>query len=60
MSTAEKYVVAAYIVFLVALLAYLVIHSLRLAQLARELDALRDLARQREERGERPRKAAVG
>ena len=60
MSTAEKYVVAAYIVFLVALLAYLVIHSLRLAQLARELDALRDLARRREEPGERPRKAAVG
>ena len=40
MSTAEKYVVAAYLVFLVTVLAYLVIHSLRLARLERELAEL--------------------
>lgn len=60
MTTAEKYVLGAYLVFLVALLVYLVIHSLRLAQLERELAALNALARERERAGERRRAAAVG
>ena len=60
MSTAEKYVVAAYLVFLVALLVYLLIHSLRLAQLERQLAELSELAHRREQPGESPRTAAVG
>jgi hypothetical protein len=59
-STAEKYVVAAYLVFLVALLVYLLIHSLRLAQLERQLAELSELAHPREQPGEPPRTAAVG
>lgn len=47
MTTAEKYVVAAYSVFLVTLLVYLAIHSLRLARLDRELAELTELARAR-------------
>ena len=47
MSNAEKYVAAAYAVFLVVVLAYLLIHSLRLARLARELEDVTDLARRR-------------
>jgi hypothetical protein len=46
-TTAEKYVVAAYSVFLVTLLVYLAIHSLRLARLDRELAELTELARGR-------------
>ena len=49
MSTAEKYVIAAYIVFLVALLAYLLLHSLRLRQLERELASLETSGRRSEE-----------
>ena len=45
MSTADKYVTAAYAVFLVAVLVYLAIHSLRLARLERELAELTELAR---------------
>ena len=60
MSIAEKYVVAAYLVFLVALLVYLLIHSLRLAQLERQLAELSELGRRREQPGEPPRTAAVG
>ena len=48
MSTAERYVMAAYSVFLVAVLAYLVLHSLRVARLERELAELTDLARGRD------------
>lgn len=60
MSTAEKYVFAAYLVFLVAVLVYLVIHSFRLAQLERELASLSELARNRGAPGDRPKAAAVG
>jgi hypothetical protein len=59
-STAEKYVFSAYVVFLVVVLAYLVIHSFRLAQLERELAALTELARGRAAHGDRPKAAAVG
>lgn len=60
MSTAEKYVFAAYLVFLIVLLAYLVIHSFRLAQLERDLVALTELARDRGAHGDKPKAAAVG
>ena len=48
MSTADQYVMAAYSVFLVAVLAYLALHSLRLARLERELAELTNLARGRD------------
>ncbi len=48
MTTAEKYVLGAYSVFLAALLVYLAIHSLRLARLEREIAELTELARERE------------
>ena len=47
MTTAEKYVTAAYTVFLIAVLVYLAIHSLRLARLERELAELSELAQLR-------------
>ena len=47
MTTAERYVTAAYSVFLVTVLVYLAIHSLRLARLERELAELSELAQSR-------------
>lgn len=47
MSTAEKYIGAAYGVFLFVLLAYVVIISLKLARLERELASVVELARER-------------
>ena len=53
MTTAEKYVAGAYSVFLVVLLVYLAIHSLRLARLERELVKLStDVRERRSERDE--------
>jgi hypothetical protein len=49
MSTAEKYVAAAYAVFLLATLTWLVIVSAKLARLEREVGELVQLAR--EQRG---------
>jgi hypothetical protein len=43
-TTAEKYVAAAYAVFLVALLVYVAIISLKLARLEREVEELAILA----------------
>ena len=45
MSSGEKYLSAAYVVVLLTILAYLVIHSLRLARLSRELEELAEQAR---------------
>ena len=53
MSTADKYVAAAYLVFLVAVLVYLVIHSLRIARLERELADLAARAMSRRAAAER-------
>ena len=47
MTTAEKYVAAAYAVFVVAVLAYVAIISLKLARFERELGELEALARAR-------------
>jgi hypothetical protein len=55
-TTAEKYVAAAYAVLLVALLLYVAIISLKLARFDRELAELESLARARveEDRVEEP------
>ncbi len=47
MSTAEKYVAAAYVVFLLAALTWLVIMSNKLSRLEREVGELVELARER-------------
>jgi hypothetical protein len=47
MTTAEKYVLAAYLVFLAAVLSYVVIISLKVGRLEQELAALAQAARDR-------------
>jgi hypothetical protein len=47
-SSGEKYLAAAYLVFLGALLAYVVIISAKLARIERELGELAELARGRD------------
>jgi hypothetical protein len=46
-STAEKYVFAAYLVVLAAVLLYVVIYSFKLQRLERELTELSELARRK-------------
>jgi hypothetical protein len=46
-STAEKYVTAAYLVVLAVLLVYLVIYAFKLSRLEREVGELAELARRR-------------
>jgi CcmD family protein len=48
MSTGEKYLWAAYLVVFGAILLYVVLITLKLGRLERELASLADLARQRE------------
>jgi len=63
LSSAEKYVLAAYLVVLVSVLAYVLIFSAKLARLDRDLEQLAELARARQvERQPRPdrEKAPVG
>jgi hypothetical protein len=47
MSSGEKYLAAAYLVFLAALLAYVVIISAKLGRIERELGELAQLAQDR-------------
>ncbi len=47
MSTGEKYLAAAYLVVLAAVLVYVAIIALKLARMERELDELTELARAR-------------
>ena len=47
MTTEEKYVAAAYLVVFLAVLAYILIISLKLARLEREVSELTELARAR-------------
>ena len=54
-TTAEKYVAAAYAVFLLALLAYVAIIALKLARLERDLDELTERARARRDDATRER-----
>jgi CcmD family protein len=48
MSSGEKYLAAAYVVVLVAILAYVAIISLKLSRLERDVDELAQLVRSRE------------
>jgi hypothetical protein len=50
-STGEKYLWAAYLVLFGAVLVYVVLISLKVGRLERELAALAQLAREREARG---------
>jgi CcmD family protein len=50
-STGEKYLWAAYLVVFAAVLLYVVLISLKVGRLERELTALAELAREREGRG---------
>ncbi len=59
MSSAEKYVLAAYVVVLAAVLAYLLIISLKVSRLERELGELARLAQERRAEPERE-EAVVG
>ncbi len=52
MTTAERYVTAAYLVVLAAVLLYVVIYSFKLARLGREVEELSELARGREDEGD--------
>jgi CcmD family protein len=55
MTTAEKYVTAAYLVVFVVVLGYVLIIAAKLQRLERELDELVELSRRRaEEREEEP------
>jgi hypothetical protein len=47
-SSGEKYVAAAYVVVLLAVLAYVAIISLKLARLRRDVDELAERARHRD------------
>ncbi len=49
MTTAEKYVTAAYLVVLAVVLAYVVIYAFKLSRLEREVADLAELARRRKE-----------
>ncbi len=61
MTTAEKYVTAAYLAVFVLVLVYVLIIALKLARLEREVAELERLARVPEEREPETRKAvAVG
>ena len=61
MTTAEKYVTAAYLAVFVVVLVYLLIIGLKLMRLEREVADLEQRARQRPERDAEKRKAvAVG
>jgi len=48
MTTSEKYVTGAYLVVLAVILLYVVLYSLKLARLEREVAELTELARRRQ------------
>lgn len=49
MTTAEKYVTAAYLVVLAVVLLYIVLYAFKLARLEREVAELAEVARRRED-----------
>ena len=55
MTTAEKYVTAAYLVVLAVVLLYVVIYAFKLARLEREVSRLAKLAAERRSSGEAPK-----
>jgi hypothetical protein len=52
-STAEKYVTAAYLVVLAVVVLYVVLYAFKLGRLEREVAALAELARRREDERKR-------
>lgn len=54
MTTAEKYVTAAYLVVLAIVLLYVVIYAFRMVRLEREVRELAELAAQRDDRAADP------
>jgi hypothetical protein len=58
-STAEKYVAAAYLVVLAAVLLYVVIYAFKIARLERELSELADRARGRDRQAVQPRRSSM-
>ena len=58
MTSAEKYVAAAYLVVFAIVLAYVLIISLKLVRLEREVEELAELARERRAEVETPRETA--
>jgi type II secretory pathway component PulM len=59
MSTGEKYLLAAYLVFLALVLVYVVIMVKRLGGLERDLRELRELAAERDEKAVPPERDAA-
>ena len=57
MTTAEKYVSAAYLVVLAVVLAYVVIYAFKLSRLEREVADLAELARRKQEAAAEPEPA---
>jgi hypothetical protein len=53
-TTAEKYVTAAYLVVLAVVLAYVVIYAFKLSRLEREVSELAELARRKKEASAQP------
>ena len=60
MTTAEKYVAAAYLVVLLAVLAYVFIIALKLVRLEREVAELTELAARRADGDRQPELERVG
>jgi len=60
MTTAEKYVAAAYLVVFLAVLAYVFIIALKLVRLEREVSELTELAAKRAESERQPKLERVG
>jgi CcmD family protein len=59
-TSAEKYVAAAYLVVFVVVLAYVLIIATKLARLEREVAELTELARERQAREPKRKAVAVG
>ena len=60
MTSAEKYVAAAYLVVFIALLAWVAIIGTKLARLSRDVEELAELARARAEREPEREKVGAG
>jgi hypothetical protein len=58
-TSAEKYVTAAYLVVLAVVLAYIVIYAFKLSRLEREIGELAELARRRREPEPEPEREEV-
>jgi hypothetical protein len=61
MTTAEKYVTAAYLVVLAAVLLYVVLYAFKISRLEREIEALaEDVSREARDSAPAREKASVG